>query len=159
MVDKQKIKYIHGDEALLDQIKPLWESLNEHHRQNSPNFKEHYCQMTFQKRKYVLLKKAALGKLRVDLAVDEASGQSVGYCISSLDSEKTGEIESIFVDAAYRRIGIGDSLMKNALSWMEREGALAKTVEVAAGNEEAFGFYVRFGFLPRKTLLKQIKKA
>jgi ribosomal protein S18 acetylase RimI-like enzyme len=30
-----------------------------------------------------------------------------------------------------------------------------KILEVAAGNEEAFGFYARYGFLPRKILLKQ----
>ena len=81
-----------------------------------------------------------------------------GYCVSSLDSEKTGEIESIFVDATYRRTGIGGSLMENALSWMNQEGAVAKIVEVAAGNEKAFGFYGRYGFLPRKTVLKQVKK-
>ena len=157
-MNKQKINYFHGDETLLDQIKPLWEALNEHHRQYSSDFKEHYCRMTFEKRKADLLKKAALGKMRIDLAADKAAGQNVGYCVSSLDSEKTGEIESIFVDAAYRRTGIGDSLMKNALSWIEQEGAVAKIVEVAAGNEKAFGFYGRYGFLPRKTVLKQVKK-
>jgi diamine N-acetyltransferase len=157
LVNKQKIDYFHGDETLLDQIKPLWEALNEHHLQYSPDFKEHYYLMTFEKRKADLLKKAAGGKMRVDLAADEASGQNVGYCVSSLDSEKTGEIESIFVDAAYRRTGIGGSLMENALSWMNQEGAVAKIVEVAAGNEKAFGFYGRYRFLPRKTVLKQVK--
>jgi len=157
-VNKQKMDYFHGDETLLDQIKPLWEALNEHHRQYSSNFKEHYDRMTFEKRKADLLKKVALGKMHVDLAADKASGQNVGYCVSSVDSEKTGEIESIFVDAVYRRMGIGDSLMKNALSWMEQEGAVAKIVEVAAGNEKAFDFYGRYGFLPRKTVLKQVKK-
>ncbi len=33
--------------------------------------------------------------------------------------------------------GIGDSLMKNSLSWMDIEGALAKIVEVGEGNEQA----------------------
>jgi GNAT superfamily N-acetyltransferase len=157
-VNKQKVKYIYGDQALLDQIKVLWEALNEHHRQHSPNFKEHYCEMTFEKRKVDLLKKAADGKMRVDVAVDEATGQSVGYCVSSLNSEKTGEIESIFVNAVYRETGIGGSLIKKALSWMDKEGAAAKIVEVVAGNEQAFGFSARYGFLPRKTVLKQVEK-
>ena len=128
LVNKQKIRYIHGDQAMLDQIKPLWEALNEHHRQNSPGFKEHYCQMTFEKRKAGLLKKVAGGKMRVDLGADEASGLNIGYCVCSLDSEKTGEIESIFVNPGYRGMGVGGSLMKKALLWMEQEGALAKTV-------------------------------
>ncbi len=61
--------------------------------------------MTFEKRKADLLKKAASGKMRVDLAFDEVSGRNVGYCVSSINQEKTGEIESIFVDAAYRGMG------------------------------------------------------
>jgi len=158
LLTKQEVKYVHGGGDLLDQIKVLWEALNEHHRQHSPNFKEHYSKTTFEKRKTDLLKKAALGKMRVDLAVDEASEQSVEYCVSSLNPEKTGEIESIFVDAAYRGLGIGDSLMKKALNWMKHEGAVAKIVEVGAGNEQAFGFYARYGFLPRKTVLKQVGK-
>ena len=68
-----------------------------------------------------------------------------------------GEVESIFVGANYRGSGIGDSLMKKALCWMDQEGAVAKIVEVASGNEEAFCFYAKYGFLPRKTVLKQMK--
>jgi diamine N-acetyltransferase len=157
-VNNQKIRYNHGDDALLEQIKYLWEELNQHHYQCSPNFKDHYKQMTFEKRKFDLLKKSASGEMRVDLAVDEASGCIVGYCVSSINTEKTGEIESIFVDVAYRGLKIGDSLIRNALSWMDNEGALAKIVEVGDGNEQAFGFYARYGFLPRKTVLKQLKK-
>jgi diamine N-acetyltransferase len=156
-VNKIKIRYSNGDQALLDQIKLLWEELNEHHCQHSPNFKEHYNQMTFEKRKSDLLKKSLSGEMRVDLSVDEASGCIVGYCVSSLSSEKIGEIESIFVNVAYRGFGIGDSLMKKTLGWMEQEGAVAKIVEVGVGNESAFSFYSRYGFLPRKTVLKQVK--
>lgn len=41
------------------------------------------------------------------------------------------------------------------LGW--EQGAESKIVEVAAGNEQAFGFYKRYGFLPRETLMKQVK--
>jgi ribosomal protein S18 acetylase RimI-like enzyme len=157
-LNKQKIKYSHGDQALLDKIKLLWEELNEHHCQHSPNFKDYYSHMTFEKRKLDLLTKSLSGKMRVDLAIDEALGCAVGYCVSSLSGEKIGEIESIFVNVAYRGLGIGDSLMRNALSWLDAEGAAAKIVEVGAGNEYSFGFYLRYGFLPRKTVLKQVKK-
>jgi ribosomal protein S18 acetylase RimI-like enzyme len=155
-VGKPKIKCVHGGEGMLDEIKPLWEALNEHHCQRSTYFKQHYRGMTFEKRKADLLKKAAGGELRVDLAIEEASGQNVGYCVSSLNREKTGEIESILVDAAYRGLGIGDALIKKALAWMEQKGAVEKIVEVGVGNGQAFGFYARYGFLPRKTVLKQV---
>jgi diamine N-acetyltransferase len=158
-MNKRSVKFLHGDEALLDQIRVLWEALNSHHLELSTNFKQHYQDMTFEKRKADLLKKTAAGKMRVDLAVDEVTGQNVGYCVSSLNQEKIGEVESIFVDANYRGLGIGDSLMNKALCWMDQEGAVAKIVEVASGNEEAFCFYAKYGFLPRKTLLKQMQSS
>ena len=158
MGNKQKIRYSHGDQALLDKIKLLWEELNKHHCQHSLNFKNHYNQMTFEKRKFDLLNKSLSSKMRVDLAVDEASGCTIGYCVSSINREKTDEIESIFVNVTYRSLGIGDSMIKNALSWLDKEEAVAKIVEVGEGNEQSLGFYARYGFLPRKTVLKQVKK-
>jgi ribosomal protein S18 acetylase RimI-like enzyme len=41
---------------------------------------------------------------------------------------------------------------------MDKEGAAEKIVEVGAGNEQAWGFYEKYGFLPRKTVLKQVNK-
>ena len=143
---------------MLDKIKPLWEELNKHHFRHSSNFKDDYNQMNFEKRKSDLLKKSLSCKMRVDLADDEATGCTVGYCVSSLNGEKTGEIESIFVKVDYRGLGVGDSLIKNTLFWMDKECAVAKIVEVGDGNEQAFGFYSRYGFLHRKTVLKQVKK-
>ena len=151
------ITYISGDECLLDKIQPLWEQLNKHHLKLSPNFKQYYRDMTFQKRKAQLLKKVVEGQIRVDLAVDEASNQTVGYCVTSLNKEKSGIIESIYVVKAYRNIGIGDALIKKALNWLDQNDAVEKIVEVGSGNEAVFGFYERYGFLPRKTMLKQIK--
>ncbi len=79
----------------------------------------------------------------------------MGYCISGINNERMGEIKSIFVSETYRRIGIGDVLMQKALDWLEKRG-VEKIVEVAAGNEKAWGFYAHYGFLPRKTMLKQV---
>jgi len=46
--------------------------------------------------------------------------------------------------------------MKEALVWMVAKGTESKIVAVGAGNEQAFGFYMRFGFEPRKTVLEQV---
>jgi len=158
MRSKPKIKYVCGNEASLDSIRLLWQSLNQTHLDLSPYFKQDYVEMNFEKRKASLLKKAARAKLRVDIAVDVMTGQNVGYCVSSIDEEKIGEIESIFVASNYRGLGIGDSLMRTVLAWMDKKGTVAKIVEVAAGNEQAFSFYNRYGFFTRKTVLKQIMK-
>jgi ribosomal protein S18 acetylase RimI-like enzyme len=157
LVDVAKIKYVSGDETLLDSIDRLWAGLNQQHLDSSPDFKLYYKALTFEKRKVVLLQKARTGALRVELAKDEQAGQYVGYCVSSIDANKVGGIESLFVEEPYRGFGIGDALIKSALIWMDEKGAETKMVSVAAGNEEAFRFYARYGFRPRRTVLEQIK--
>lgn len=152
------IKYVHGNQNMLDEIRALWEALNRCMYERSTYFKQHFAGMNFQKRKAELLEKATCGLLRVDLAVDEATGKTIGYLVSSLDSNKTGTVESIFINEEYRGIGIGDSLMRKVLAWMDQNGAETKVLEVTVGNEQAYGFYGRYGFLPRQTLLKQVTK-
>jgi ribosomal protein S18 acetylase RimI-like enzyme len=157
LVNKPKIKYVHGDGGMLDEIKVLWETLNRHHLSVSPYFKDYYLTLTFEERKRAILQRASGGEVRVDLALD-ASGELVGYCVSSIDRWLTGEIDSIFVGAKYRGQGIGRALMEKALAWLNGKGAKKKIVSVAVGNEQAYGFYSRFGFLPRRTLLEQKKQ-
>ena len=130
MQNKPQMEYFSENEKLLNSIRLLWEGLNQHHFDLSPHFKQYYAEMSFGKRKAALLKKTANGVLRVDVAMDIVTGQNVGYCVSSVDEERTGEIESIFVASNYRRLGIGDSLMKKALTWMDKKVAVAKIVEV-----------------------------
>jgi ribosomal protein S18 acetylase RimI-like enzyme len=136
----------------------MWEELNRYHCDRSQHFKEHYLAMTWQKRKYTLLKKTVGGAMQVEIAVEETSGRKVGYIVSTVNSEKIGEVESIYVNENYRGMGIGDQLMRDALDWMGQTGAISKQVEVSVGNEVAWGFYGGYGFLPRKTLLKQVKR-
>ncbi|MCX6644080.1 MAG: GNAT family N-acetyltransferase [Candidatus Bathyarchaeota archaeon] len=157
LVNKPRIKYVHGDGGMLDEIKVLWKTLNRHHLSVSPYFKDYYLTLTFEERKRAILQRASGGEVRVDLALD-ASGELVGYCVSSIDRWLTGEIDSVFVTAKYRGQGIGRALMEKALAWLNGKGAKKKIVSVAVGNEQAYGFYSRFGFLPRRTLLEQKKQ-
>ncbi len=157
LVNKPRLKYVHGDGGMLDEIKVLWETLNRHHLSVSPYFKDYYRTLTFEERKRAILQRASGGEVRVDLALD-ASGELIGYCVSSIDRWLTGEIDSIFVTAKYRGQGIGRALMEKALAWLNGKGAKKKIVSVAVGNEQAYRFYSRFGFLPRRTLLEQKKQ-
>lgn len=155
------ITYRETDQTEIDAIEPLWGMLIDHMRLRSTDFRGHYETITFERRRTELLRKAAKGLLHICLARDADTGKFIGYCVSTLvkDGEETeGEIDSLFVDGSYRSLGIGDSLMKKALAWMDARGATVKKVNVGAGNEGVFKFYERFGFYSRMTVLRQIKK-
>lgn len=126
------IVYTETDHKSIDVIEPLWARLNEHHRVLSPNFSSHYEKFTFEQRRKELLEKAARGLMHISLAKDIDEGRYVGYCVSSvlMDGDSpTGEVDSIFVENAYRSCGIGDSLMKRSIEWMDSKGADKKIVE------------------------------
>lgn len=150
-----EISYITGNEVLLDEIKELWEGLNLVHHEKSPYFKKHFETNTFEKRKNELISHAGKGRLFTVLARDE-SQKNVGYCVSSV-VDGVGEIESIFISPSYRKHGIGRQLMQKSLDWLEASHPEKVIVKVAVGNEEAFGFYGKFGLYPRLTEL-QMKK-
>jgi len=149
------VDYRTTDIAGIEVIRPLWAGLNAHHRAHARAFRGLYERMTFDDRKAYFAGVAAVGALRVDLAFDPAAEMCVGYCISSLSPESVGEIESVYVDEAYRSAGIGTDLVHRALGWLDANGSAVNRVSVADGNEEAFSFYRRFGFYPRRTVLEQ----
>ena len=150
------IRYIELDNDHIDSIKPLWEKLRDHHRELSPYFPERYVEFTFQERKKDLLKKSENGILRIDTAYDETTEQFIGYCISSID-EQIGEIDSIYLEEKYRSSGIGDTLMKRSINWMDKNSVKTKRIMVAAGNENTLTFYSRYKFFPKHIILEQVK--
>jgi ribosomal protein S18 acetylase RimI-like enzyme len=104
-------------------------------------------------RKKQLQEKSYQGELRIDLARDAITKEFIGYCVTSVDQAKQGEIESIYVEKDYRLSGIGDSLMTRALGWLENVTVKKTILGVAEGNEGVFAFYQRHNFYPRVTVL------
>jgi ribosomal protein S18 acetylase RimI-like enzyme len=152
------IEYRRTDIREIDCIRPLWCLLNEYMSTQTTNFQSHFEQMTFEKRKAYFEKLADTGTLCIDLAFDSReSNLYVGYSVSSLSQEKTGEIESIFVDDPYRSRGIGSNLVTRALAWLDENGSTKNRVSVSEGNETVWNFYKKFGFYPRMTVLEQKK--
>lgn len=149
-----EIEYLEIEKNGLDFIEPLWHKLNEHHRMRSSHFKGHFNRMTWGKRKSDLLDKSQNGGLLINVAKE--SNTLIGYCVSTISGDNVGEIESIFIVEQYRRRGIGDYFMKRALEWMEKNAVIRKKVAVVAGNEEAFGFYERYGFYPKASILVRV---
>ncbi|HEY32699.1 MAG TPA: GNAT family N-acetyltransferase [Dehalococcoidia bacterium] len=151
-----KIEYSHTDEQGLDLVAGLWQKQLEYHKALSQHFSGRLGSMTFDLRKKGLLEKSREGAIRIDLARDTDTGELVGYCISTINGDRQGEIESIYIEPDYRGLDIGDNLMKKALHWMDEYPATRKVLAVGAGNEEVFAFYSRYNFYPRTTILEQI---
>ena len=150
------IEYISGGRELLGEVGPLWEKLNRHHARLAPLFSDLMLKRTFAERKAGLIKKAGQGRLRMDLARTTPDGRLVGYAVSTIDEDRRGEIDSIYVEEDQRGAGVGRALMERALAWMDEEKVNHRFLMVRVGNEGALGFYRRFGFAPATIRLEQL---
>jgi len=148
-----KIRYQVTDRSELDLIAPLWEKLREHQRVRSVHFEQHYTNRTWTKRKTELLtaKEIYIVLAKVD------RDKIVGYCVSTLNDENTGTIESIYVEPEYRKEHIGDKLIQMALTWLDDNKATSKVLTVGVGNEEVLGFYSRYNLFPKTIKLEQLR--
>lgn len=141
------------DSDRIDEIAPLWSQLNAHHHAQAPLFRAVYAQNRWQQRRDELLAKANHGNLLI-LVVRDARNALVAYCIASVSVQGVGELDSLFVCDSLRNSGVGNSMVSQALTWMDQLGVHTKRVVVYAGNERAQRFYARFGFVPRQTVLE-----
>ncbi|QIB26463.1 GNAT family N-acetyltransferase [Caloranaerobacter azorensis] len=152
----KKIKYISGNEDLLDSIGFLWEKLNKHHENSSKYFSEKFSKFTFEVRKKGLIDKAKRGFMKVEIARDVEKNINIGYCISTINDRNIGEIESLYVEPDYRKLGIGNEFMRNALDWMDLNNVKSICIGVSVGNEEVLSFYKKYGFFPKTIILEQV---
>ncbi len=81
-----------GSNELLDRVGPLWEELNAFHIGIGEAFSCDLSQRTFAIRKTELTKSAA--KMHILIASVESD---VGYCVSTINSDGVGEIDSLYV--------------------------------------------------------------
>lgn len=148
------LEYIEGSKELLDLVQPLWEKLNRHHKIHSNYFPEKFSQQTFAIRKNKFMCEDNLD-VKIDLVKDKETEIYVGYCISTVNREGIGEIDSLYIEKEYRKFGLGDQFMVRALAWLDHKQVKTKIIGVAEGNEAALDFYKRYGFYTRRTILEQ----
>ncbi len=151
----KEFQIISGNGRDLDTVQSLWEKLNRMHSELSSHFQDRFREMDWEERKLKLQKKAK--EMLVEYVINNANRQVIGYCISSIDKEddKTGEIDSIYIEASYRKSGFGKQLMGNALKWLNEKGAKTQRILVAAGNESVLEYYRQFGFYPLLIVLQK----
>lgn len=150
-----EFEFINGSIELLDLVQPLWEKLNKHHEINSNYFSDNFRNFKFEVRKNKFINNKDL-EVKIDLIKDKEKDLYIGYCISTTNKNLIGEIDSLFVEDEYRHYGLGDKLINSALEWLNSNEVKTKIIGVAEGNENALGFYKRYGFYKRRVILEQV---
>jgi ribosomal protein S18 acetylase RimI-like enzyme len=140
----------------LTRIKPLWEDLNRIHRDDSVYFKEHYAAFSFEIRSAGWLKLPEDNfHLLIALTKDMVP---IGYCVSTIDTNRKGEIDSLFVSTTFRQQGIGKALLEKSMERLQGNQCKPIRLTVSYGHESVLGFYQRLGFYPRLTTLEWKEK-
>ncbi|MBV9874783.1 MAG: GNAT family N-acetyltransferase [Verrucomicrobia bacterium] len=157
----EQLKFVEGGAELLDKIESLWKQQTALHAEKSLHFAESFTTANFSDRKSVFEQKARTGTLLIVLAM-VGSDQIVGYTVCSICEElsdlgvcKIGEVDSMFILAEFRRLGIGRKFLVRSMEWFEQNGAGKVIALVAVGNEEVLEFYRHAGLLPRAILLQR----
>ena len=137
------------DKKDISLIKPMWQELNQHHWEQSNNFKTHFSSFTFEERHKQIAQKDLFA---VFIAENKCS--LIGYCIASIDGN-TGEIDSLFVNPLHRTKNIGERMMLEAETWLRSKGVEKIRICVTEGNESVFHFYHKQGYAKRFTVLEK----
>lgn len=148
------ISYETGGADLLGCIAPLWEGLRADHEARSSYFAPGFAGRLFEDRRTELLNKAA--KLRVDLVRIDSDKEPFGYCISTVDKDGSGEVDSLYILPERRDGGYGAQLLERHLVWLKEQATGPICLTVAEGNKEVLPFYSCFGFFPHSLMMQWI---
>jgi ribosomal-protein-alanine N-acetyltransferase len=94
-------------------------------------------------------------RVRRCLSVAEADGRLVGFAVGKvvLDGDfdsgvgRFAVLETVAVDAAARRCGVGRALCEAIVAWSNEQGARILELEVRAGSAGAIALYSGLGFV------------
>jgi [ribosomal protein S18]-alanine N-acetyltransferase len=90
------------------------------------------------------------GSVRRCLFVAEAEGRLVGFAVGKVIGLGAGivaELESVVVDLAARRSGVGRALCAAVITWSRGQRVAAVELEVRVGSGGAIALYVGLGFV------------
>jgi len=133
----QSISYQRLDLFELFKIKPLWEELNNIHLIDSIYFKEHYSQFSFEKRSASWTN---LSEENILLLVAKTNNKIIAYCVSTIESNQKGEIDSLFVNDEFRGKGVGKTLVEKSMKWLQSKQCKPIRLAVSYGHEEVLVF-------------------
>ena len=146
-------KFREGSSELLSSCDNLWELFIQNQIQNAGEMSVGIAAYIKDLCDGSLLAKTKDGKLHIQLVYVSNKNNPIGFCITSLSGKRIGEVETLFVLDKYQGNNIGTKLLQRSLQWMEKNNASEQKLIVAAGNEQVFSFYQKFGFSPGCTVL------
>jgi ribosomal-protein-alanine N-acetyltransferase len=94
--------------------------------------------------------RAVDGAVRRCLFVAEAEARLLGFAVGKLigsGADGVAELESVAVDGAVRRMGVGRALCGAVVAWCRGQGVGAVELEVRAGSGGAIALYSGLGFV------------
>ena len=145
-----------GGADLLPRIEPLWCELRDLHSSRSLHFSELVRDMEFESRRVEILDKSLGGHILVQIVSQSGPDQKdVAYCVSTIMLNGMAEIDSIYVSEGYRSRGLGGTLLKGSLDWIDEHDVKEVRASVIWGNEEALPFYQHHGLYPRSIILQR----
>ncbi len=86
-----------------------------------------------------------IARMREKFIVALEGERLVGYIVLSTVLDE-GNIDNVAVAPEYRRRGVAEALLKNAIARSRAWGLAFLTLEVRAGNEPAIALYAKHGF-------------
>ena len=98
-----EVIYKTGGLELLPEIKPLWKKLNMYHQENANHFLNALRINTFEKRYEKFYSDDIVIDIQIEIVIDSSINDIIGYCISVIDEDKVGELDSLYVDQIYLR--------------------------------------------------------
>lgn len=89
------------------------------------------------------------GGVRRCLFVAEVAGRVIGFAVGKVigaGPESSAELESVAVDVAVRRMGVGRALCGSVVKWCREVGSVVVELEVRASSTGAIALYEGLGF-------------
>jgi ribosomal protein S18 acetylase RimI-like enzyme len=146
-----------GGPELLHRIGPLWRDLRAHHAALAPLWRDGLLAATFDGREAELLGKSAAGGGELLVLLASVGERPIGYCVCTLTATGDGEVDSLYVDPAFRRRGVARELMSRAMDWLHGHSPTSIVVDVLACNDEARRLYERYGFHARTLRMRYVQ--
>jgi ribosomal-protein-alanine N-acetyltransferase len=84
---------------------------------------------------------------RCFFVAEEVEGRLLGFAVGKVIGSSVAELESVAVEAAARRGGVGKALCGAVVAWCRGQGVAAMELEVREGSAGAIALYAGLGFV------------